>query len=269
MTKDIVTLTRDGFQVEFSKTELVSLTKLWKMAGSPVDRKPSDWKAISATKRLIKQILKEVKAVDNGNDSTQVFHAVRGGKSPETLAHHKLAIEYAGYLSIEFKSWMLEVIGSLIEAPEDFAANILINSHNKEKVERAKQRVLVSGTNKQTMELASATGTPYAQVHNDRYRGLYRMNAKGLRTDGGLDKAETPLDALSTYDLTLNSLANQRAKMMGNPNAIFAVANTLREGHEKDMGSPLKPTWEEKRLRPNQAKAIAYSPEYQTELPVA
>ena len=64
-------------------------------------------------------------------------------------------------------------------------------------------------------------------------------------------------------------MANQRAKMMGNPNAIFAVANTLREGHEKDMGSPLKPTWEEKRLRPNQAKAIAYSPEYQTELPVS
>ena len=271
MAKDIVTLNRNGFEVEFSRDDLVSLTKLWKMAGSPEKGKPNDWLAIDKTQELVSKLVSEVITVQGGNKKkakSRVLQTTRG-RNGETQGHYKLALEYSGYLSIEFKSWMLGIIGELIEAPEDFAANILINSHNKEKVERAKQRVLVSGTNKQTMELASITGTPYAQVHNDRYRGLYRMNAKELRTDGGLDKAETPLDALSTYDLTLNSLANQRAKMMGNPNAIFAVANTLREGHEKDMGSPLKPTWEEKRLRPNQAKAIAYSPEYQTELPVS
>ena len=194
---------------------------------------------------------------------------VQSVKGSGTFIHPLVAIKLAEWLSPDFEVFVKETFKSFIESPEDFAANILINSHNKEKVERAKQRVLVSGTNKQTMELASITGTPYAQVHNDRYRGLYRMDAKQLRTDGGLDKTETPLDALSTYDLTLNSLANQRAKMMNNPNAIFAVANTLREGHEIDMGSQLKPTWEEKRLRPNQAKAIAYSPEYQTELPVS
>lgn len=262
MAKDIVTLDRNGFQVEFSKTELVSLTKLWKMVGSPNAQTPARWKRLPESKKLVNQISKEYKV--------QKSHLLesKAGKGGETLAHYKLALEYAGYLSVEFKSWMLEIIADLIIEPEQFAADILINSHNKEKVDRAKQRLLVSGTNKETMELASETGTPYAQVHNDRYRGLYRKDAKQLRVDGGLDKNETPLDALSTYDLTLNSLANQRAKMMKNPNAIFSVANTLREGHEKDMGSPLVPTWEEKRLRPSQARAIAFSKEYQTELPV-
>jgi hypothetical protein len=120
-----------------------------------------------------------------------------------------------------------------------------------------------------TQIIAARFGVEAEEVHDNRYQGLYCKNMVQLKQEARLGKTETPLDALSTYDLALNDLANQRAKMMGNPNAIFAVANTLREGHEKDMGSPLKPTWEEKRLRPNQAKAIAYSPEYQTELPVA
>ena len=256
----------------------------------PESQKPAQWNRLPETKKLVKQIAKETKGRKSHNgsqqgspnmgkshngsqqgsqDDSKVVKTIRGGKNPETLAHYKLALEYAGYLSIEFKSWMLGIVADLIAEPEQFAADILINSHNKEKVDRAKQRLLVSGTNKETMELASETGTPYAQVHNDRYRGLYRMDAKQLRVDGGLEKNETPLDALSTYDLTLNSLANQRAKMMKNPNAIFSVANTLRDGHEKDMGSPLTPTWEEKRLRPNQARAIAFSKEYQTELPVS
>lgn len=212
------------------------------------------------TKQFIRACCEKQKAPKSG-----LVHSVKG---VGTFVHPLIAIKLAEWLSPEFEVFVKETFQKLLVDPEGLAADILINSHNKERVDRAKQRVLVSGTNKETMELASATGTPYAQVHNDRYRGLYQMNARQLREDGGLQKNETPLDAMSTYDLTLNSLANQRAKMMGNPDAIFAVANTLREGHEKDVGSPLLPTWEEKRLRPNQARAIAYSSDYQAELPI-
>jgi hypothetical protein len=84
------------------------------------------------------------------------------------------------------------------------------------------------------------------------------MNAKQLRSDGGLAEKDTPLNCLSEYDLTLNSLANMRAKMLGNPNAMLKVSDTLRRGHKDDFGTDLKPTWEEKSLRPSQAKAIAF-----------
>lgn len=262
MSKDIVTLERNGFQVEFSKTELVSLTKLWRMAGSPPSQTPSKWKILPETKKLVKQIAKE----DKGGKSS--FMESRRGKGGETLAHYKLAVEYAGYLSVEFKSWMLEAIADLITEPEQFAADVLIKSHNKDKVERAKKRVLVSGTNKETMELAKVDGASYAEVHNNRYRGLYRQNCAQLRESAGIKKNETPLDHMSAYDLNLNSLANQMALMAGSSAKVLDAANGLRQLHEQTVGKPLIPTWEEKALRPNQAKAIAFSKEYQTELPL-
>jgi len=263
MAKDIITLDRNGVQVEFSKTELVSLTQLWRMAGSPQSQTPNKWKILPEAKRLVKQISKE----DKGFKSS--FMESKRGKGGETLAHYKIALEYAGYLSVEFKSWMLGIIGSVIESPEDFAADILINSHNKDRVERAKKRVLVSGTNKETMELAKLDGASYAEIHNNRYRGLYRKNATQLREEAGLKKSETPLDRLSAYDLNLNSLANQMALMSGDSGKVLDAAIGLRQLHEQTVGKPLEPTWEEKHLRPSQAKAIAYSPEYQTELPVS
>lgn len=255
-------LNRNGFEVEFSKTELVSLTQLWKMAGSPENQNPYEWKRLPETKKLVTQISKEHKG-----EKSRILESKRG-KGGETLAHYKIALEYAGYLSVEFKSWMLGIIGEVIEAPEEFAADILINSHNKENVERAKKRVLVCGTNKETMELAKVDGASYAEVHNNRYRGLYRKNAAQLREEAGLKKSETPLDRLSAYDLNLNSLANQMALMAGDSGKVLDAANGLRLLHEQTVGKPLTPTWEEKHLRPNQAKAIAYSPEYQGELPL-
>jgi hypothetical protein len=194
---------------------------------------------------------------------------VQSVKGSGTWVHPLIAIKLAEWLSPEFEVYVKETFKSFLESPEDFAADILINSHNKDRVERAKKRVLVSGTNKETMELAKLDGASYPEVHNNRYRGLYRKNATQLREEAGLKKSETPLDRLSAYDLNLNSLANQMALMSGDSSKVLDAANGLRLLHEQTVGKPLVPTWEEKLLRPNQAKAIAYSPEYQTELPVS
>jgi len=120
-----------------------------------------------------------------------------------------------------------------------------------------------------TQIIAAHFNVDVAEVHNNRYRGLYRKNATQLREEAGLKKSETPLDRLSAYDLNLNSLANQMALMSGDSGKVLDAAIGLRQLHEQTVGKPLEPTWEEKHLRPNQAKAIAYSPEYQTELPVS
>ncbi len=261
MAKDIVTLNRNGFEVEFSKDELVSLTKLWKMAGSPENQTPYEWKRSPEAKKLVTQISKECK-----QDKSRILESKRG-KGGDTLGHYKLALEYAGYLSVEFKSWMLEVVGNLIESPEEFAADILINSHNKDRVERAKKRILCSETNKQAAFIAHNAGISIGKVHNDRYNGLYRKTASQLRIDAGIESG-TPLDAMSSRDLKMNDLANTLAIEADDANLLFDFANDIRDSYQKRMGKPLTPIWEEKLLRPNQAKAIAYSHEYQTELPV-
>jgi KilA-N domain len=264
MANDIVTLQRNGFAVEFSKTELTSLTQLWRMAGSPENKNPSQWKRLPEAQRLTRQITKEL---NKGRSHIKVWDTGKG-RGSETRAHHKLAIEYAGYLSVEFKSWMLGVVGDLLEDPEGFAANILIASHNKTKVDRAKNRILCTDTNKQTAEIAHIAGLSIGKVHNDRYSGLYRKTAAQLRKEAGIKENETPLDVMSSRDLQMNGLANTLALEANNADLLFDFANDIKESYERRMGKKLEPIFEEKLLRPNQARAIAYSPDYQVELPL-
>ena len=92
--------------------------------------------------------------------------------------------------------------------------------------------------------IAARLDLDIAEVHNNRYRGLYRKNATQLREEAGLKKSETPLDRLSAYDLNLNSLANQMALMAGDSGKVLDAANGLRLLHEQTVGKPLTPTWE-------------------------
>jgi hypothetical protein len=153
-----------------------------------------------------------------------------------------------------------------IQGDADLGMEMIIRDHNKERVDRAKKRLLVCDTNKEASELARKNGVPPSQVHNDRYRGLYQMNASQLREDGKISKNKTPLDAMSTYDLTLNSLANMMALQCENPNAIMGVSVGLRDLHESKTGKQLKPVWEERSLRPDQARKVLS--DGQMELPV-
>lgn len=84
------------------------------MAGSPIDQTPSHWKRLSSTSKIVARVSSE--------DNMLKSHVIESsrGKGSETKAHYKLAIEYAAYLDVEFKSWMLGIIGDYIEAPEDF-----------------------------------------------------------------------------------------------------------------------------------------------------
>jgi hypothetical protein len=205
---------------------------------------------------------------NSGFAQKPVFKPGQKHKGTGIWVHPLIASHYAAWLNVDFAVLVNETFLRVVEGDSDLAADMMIRDHNKDRLERAKQRVLCSETNKQTMVLAQEWGTPYAQVHNDRYRGLYEMDAKQLRAAGNLEKDETPLNALSVYDLTLNSLANQRAKMAGNPLSMTRIASTLRRGHKEDLGCDLVPTFEKNRLRPSQARAIAFSPEYQSELPL-
>lgn len=105
----------NGFELDFSEGQMVSLTQLWKMMGSPASQTPNKWKILPESKRLISQITQELKGGKSSFGSQQVIQAKRGGNNPETLAHHKLAIEYAGYLSVELRSLFLGWIKDRIE----------------------------------------------------------------------------------------------------------------------------------------------------------
>jgi hypothetical protein len=161
-----------------------------------------------------------------------------------------------GACGISYREKAANLVRRYIEGDADLGMEMIIRDHNKERVDRAKKRLLVCDTNKEANELAFKNGVPPSQVHNDRYRGLYQMNASQLREDGEIGKKKTPLDAMSTYDLTLNSLANMMALQCENPNAIMGVSVGLRDLHESKTGKQLKPTWEKHSLRPDQARKL-------------
>lgn len=99
----------NGFALDFSEDRMVSLTQLWKMMGSPSNQDVAQWKRLPETEKLVTQISKEYNV-----GKSHVLKSKRG-KGGETLAHHKLAIEYAGYLSVELRSLFLGWIKDRIE----------------------------------------------------------------------------------------------------------------------------------------------------------
>ena len=169
---------------------------------------------------------------------------------------------------VKYRKAAATVMGKLQDGDAELGAELIIRDHNKERVERAKKRLLVTDTNRQVAALATAHGVNPGMLHNDRYRGLYRRTAKQLRIEAGIGEKETPLDVLSARDNGMNWLANQMAIEAENPDLVFDFANDIRESYGRRVGKELTPIFEEKRIRPSQAQKIAYAPEYQIEMPI-
>lgn len=157
-----------------------------------------------------------------------------------------------------YREFAANIVRRYIEGDADLGASLILRDHNKERVERAKKRLLVADTNKQVADLAIKHGINPGALHNDRYRGLYRKTAKQLRSDAGIKNNQTPLDVMSTRDNGMNWLANQMAVEADDPSLAFDFANDIRESYQRRVGKPLEPIFESKAIRPSQAKSIAF-----------
>lgn len=191
----------------------------------------------------------------------------RGNKTG-VWVHPLVASHYAAWLNADFAVAVNETFLKVIEGDAELGAEMILRDHNKERVDRAKKRLLVCDTNKQVADLAIAHGINPGVIHNDRYQGLYRKTARQLRKDAGINSKATPLDLMSTRDNGFNWLANQMAVEADNPSLTFDFANDIRESYQKRVGKPLKPIFEAQAIRPSQAKSIAFGKDYQMELPV-
>ena len=92
--------------------DMVSLTDMWKAAGEPDGRGPSDWRALSSSIEFANHVGMILNAGKSGNE---LFKVNRGGRSPGTFAHWQIALAYAKYLSPEFHMWCNEVVRSYME----------------------------------------------------------------------------------------------------------------------------------------------------------
>lgn len=113
MTKHYIAKTDlifNGVQIH-DKSDRLSLTDMWKAAGSEKSRQPSEWLASADAKRFIEtlEILKPE------NSRFDLVKTQRGGKTPGTWAHWQIALAYAKYLSPEFHMWCNQVVRAHME----------------------------------------------------------------------------------------------------------------------------------------------------------
>ena len=90
--------------------DMISLTDLWKEAGSVENKKPAIWKRQESTQQLIDTIL-----IMSQSDLKSLWKTTRGGSSAGTYAHKSIALAYAKYLSPELHILVNRVFFERIE----------------------------------------------------------------------------------------------------------------------------------------------------------
>ena len=104
-----------------SRDDMLSLTDMWKAAGSDPSRNPAEWLRSADATRLIdflRDILNMGKshiAPNAGKSGNELFKSQRGGKNPGTWAHWHIGLAYARYLSPEFHVWCNTVVRERME----------------------------------------------------------------------------------------------------------------------------------------------------------
>ncbi|MFY9291574.1 MAG: phage antirepressor KilAC domain-containing protein [Methylorubrum rhodinum] len=81
--------------------ETVSLTDMWRAAGSPKEKRPADWLAQVSTKDFVSHVEATLDAGQSGIQTAKGGRGVGGS----TFAHWQIGLAYAKYLSHDFHMW--------------------------------------------------------------------------------------------------------------------------------------------------------------------
>jgi hypothetical protein len=233
-----------NLKIRRTKDEKASVFDLLRAVGASKTNATTTWYAIQERYKDVCSNIAHVQFEDSVGRKNKATPVV-------TLEQWlKILAVLPGAMGASYREKSANLVCRYLSGDADLALDILYREGNKEQLEKAKKRLLVRDTNKQTATLAYDQGHSVGAVHNQRYAGLYKKNCKQLKQDASeelsveLSEADTPLDYMSEYDLGLNWLANKQAQMLGNATAVGEIAQTLANQHEKIFGTQLTPSWE-------------------------
>lgn len=110
MGSHLPALTFNGVTIH-DQGEMLSLTDLWRAAGSPDARRPTDWLALGSTIEFRAAVEVTFNAGISGIETK------RGGTAPGTWGHWQIALAYAKYLDPQFHMQCNAVIRERMQAP--------------------------------------------------------------------------------------------------------------------------------------------------------
>lgn len=233
------TIGRDG--------DLLSLTDLWKIAGSPQGKDPAQWTRQEATLLLIETVSGILNMCQNHIIKT------KRGKSGGSYAHRQIALAYAKYLDPALHVLVNEVFFQHIEEEKnpDLIGQRYISAYKKKGKDSkwiSERLKSIDSRNGFTKTLAShgVTGEGFRNCTNAIYEPLYGGTASVVREKKGLVKGQSVRDNMSRVELAAVGLAEalasdeiEKKDIRGNGNceitsrrASRSVANALIE-HKK------------------------------------
>lgn len=95
-----------------ARSEMLSLTDMWKAVKGDETRRPADWLASVDAKRFIDVV---AETTDAENSGIALVETKKGGKAQGTWAHWQIGLAYAKYLSPEFHVWCNTVVRDHME----------------------------------------------------------------------------------------------------------------------------------------------------------
>lgn len=103
------------------RDEMLSLTDMWRAAGSPANREPFNWERKEGAAFI------EAVTLSHNLPAGQVMEK-RQGKGGGTFAHWQIALAYAKYLSPEFHMWCNTVVRDHMEGRPAASVNLAISA---------------------------------------------------------------------------------------------------------------------------------------------
>jgi len=215
MEGDALGLVLRGKPISQDEMGNVCLNDLWRMAGGPDAKRPSDWYRGQRAKAL-RLALAERIAEDFGNSLEKAENSTyyvagpgRGrGRGSRTFAHRVLALDYAEYLEPDLG---VEIRETFLRArANDITLALEIVEGLAEQAEydalRVKLRQLVKEHNKMSAGAAKAAGVTNFEAYNGAgLAGLYGgMNKAAVLTHKGLPRDAHHLDHAGHEELAAN-----------------------------------------------------------------
>ena len=235
--KDLATIPPFAFDphsIATDKDDRVSLTDLWKAAGSNDDKRPNDWLALDQTKAFIEGVCSVLNTVQNGIIST------KRGKSGGSFAHKQIALAYAKYLDPKLHVAVNEVFFQRIEEEKNpgLAIDRAVKTWEKKgKSQKWVQERMagIATRNHFTKTLAAhkVTEKGFKDCTNAIYEPLWGGDASLVRQKKGLPEKANTRESMSEVELAGVRLAEllaseniERRKIEGNDNCATECKRT-------------------------------------------
>ena len=213
--------------------DMVSLTDLWKEAGSPNNKRPIDWQKIDSTIQLV-----ETMSTMFQSGSHPLWTTRRGGKNSGTYAHKSIALAYAKYLDPKLHVLVNEVFFQRVEEEKnpDLAIERGIKGYKKKGYTDEWIAKRLNGKSKRN-EFTSCLATHgverdgFKNCTNAIYTPLYGGSTDVVREKKGLGKGVSIRDNLSSFELdcinfaeSLSKQAIERDNIKGNAKCELACS---------------------------------------------